>query len=366
MTDVTNASRWLFMNIHTLEWDEALIQSVCAPHHLPVSTLPTIRPSSHVYATCHKACGIRVLDRVPIGSILGDQHAALFGQTAFSAGEAKNTYGTGLFLMMNTGTKLIPSNYGLLTTVAFQQEGQPVHYALEGSVSHSGSTLQWLRDQLQIIRSAPETERLATKHNDGLYFVPSFSGLFAPYWDASARACIVGLTASHNKGHLCRAALEATCYQTKDVFDAIESDSNVKLKNLKVDGGGTANKVLMQFQADMLGVTVVKPKILETTSIGAAFAAGLATGVWRSADEIKELWGVDEKFDPKIEVAERERLYAGWKKAISKSQGWINATGPTGGLERLRMVCDRSSVRLIAIGWLGLLAGFLVGRKTSK
>jgi glycerol kinase len=262
------------------------------------------------------------MDRTPIASILGDQQAALFGQTAFEPGEAKNTYGTGLFLMMNTGTKIVSSKHGLLTTVAYQigVDGE-VHYALEGSVSHSGSTIQWLRDQLNLIESALQLESFAstTTHNDGLYFVPAFAGLFAPHWRSDARACIVGMTATHHKGHICRAALEAAAYQSREVFEAIYADSNVKLKALKVDAGGTANKLLMQFQSDIIHVDIVKPAVMETTAIGAAFAAGLAAGVWKDLAELKELWAVAEIYTPAMDNESRQKNWKGWKKAISRS-----------------------------------------------
>jgi glycerol kinase len=321
-TDVSNASRWLFLDIHKVQWDADLIDMICAPHKLPLSALPQVQPSSHVYATLSANCGIAGLDLVPLAGVLGDQQAALFGQCAFEPGEAKNTYGTGLFLMMNTGTEIIPSAHGLLTTIAYQIDDTVV-YALEGSVSHSGSTLQWLRDQLQIIEQFPDTERLATAHNDGLYLVPAFSGLFAPHWRADARACIMGMTATHHRGHICRAALEATAYQCKEVFDAIYADSKVQLKALRVDGGGTANELLMQFQADMIGVDVIKPVVQETTAMGATFAAGLAVGVWKNLEEIRELWAVAKVWKPRMTDEEREKNWHGWEKAVSKSMGWV-------------------------------------------
>jgi glycerol kinase len=292
-----------------------------------MSALPEIHPSSEVYATCTKGCGVNALHEVPIASILGDQQAALFGQCAFFRGEAKNTYGTGLFLMMSTGTERVVSTHGLLTTVGYQLgPDEPIHYALEGSVSHSGSTIQWLRDQVNIISDAAESETLActVDHNDGVYFVPAFAGLFAPHWRSDARACIVGMTASCHKGHICRAALEATAYQTKEVFDAIYADSNVPLKALKVDGGGTHNNLLMQFQADILDIDVIKPVVLETTSMGAAFAAGLAVGVWKDFDEVRMLWAVARTFKPAMEEEKREMYWHGWQKAVKKSIGWID------------------------------------------
>ena len=323
-TDVTNASRWLFMNLESVAWDQSLMDDLCAPHHLPVSCLPEILPSCHIFGRCTSDNGVPYLTNVPIAGVLGDQQAALFGQTAFSPGEAKNTYGTGLFLMMNTGTTATRSE-GLLTTVAYQLgKDEPVHYALEGSVSHSGSTIQWLRDQLQIIPSAPESEALATLNNDGLYFVPAFAGLFAPHWRSDARACLVGLTTSHHKGHICRAALEATAYQTREVFDAIRSDAVVELQSLNVDGGGTGNNLLMQFQADILQVPVVKPVIQETKSLGAAFCAGLAVGVWKDLDEIKKLWAVSRTYHPQMSLEERNHNWNGWNKAVSKSLGWVD------------------------------------------
>lgn len=322
MTDVSNASRWLFLDIHKVQWDADLVDTICHPHKVPLSALPRLQPSSRVYATLSASCGINGFDLVPLAGVLGDQQAALFGQCAFEPGEAKNTYGTGLFLMMNTGTEIVPSSHGLLTTIAYQIDDTVV-YALEGSVSHSGSTLQWLRDQLQIVQEFAETEQLATLHNDGLYLVPAFAGLFAPHWRSDARACIVGMTATHHRGHVCRAALEATAYQAKEVFDAIYADSKVQLKALKVDGGGTASQLLMQFQADMIGVPVVKPVVQETTAMGATFAAGLAVGIWKDLNEIRGLWQVAETWTPKMSDEEREKNWHGWQKAVSKSMGWI-------------------------------------------
>ena len=338
-TDVSNASRWLFCDIAKVEWDKELVDTICSPHSLPMSALPAIQKSSEVYAACAKdACRtlknspVEYVMGVPVAAILGDQQAALFGQGAYEPGEAKNTYGTGMFLMMNTGTKRVPSEHGLLTTIAYQISGKTpeeskVHYALEGSVSHSGSTIQWLRDQLGLISNAAESETFArtTDHNDGMYLVPAFAGLFAPHWRSDARACMVGMTATHRKGHVCRAALEAAAYQAREVFDAIYADSKVLLKSLKVDGGGTHNKLLMQFQSDIINVPVVKPVVMETTSMGAAFAAGLAVGVWDSLDEIRKLWNVAETFKPTMTESEREKNWKGWNKAVSKSMNWIDA-----------------------------------------
>mmetsp|Transcript_14487 Transcript_14487/g.27261 ORF Transcript_14487/g.27261 Transcript_14487/m.27261 type:complete len:599 (+) Transcript_14487:217-2013(+) len=334
VTDVTNASRWLFMDLDTLDWNQELIDIVCEGSDVipPLSSLPKIESSSSVLHFCAKGFGIEVLEGTPIAGILGDQQAALFGQGAFEPGEAKNTYGTGLFLMMNTGTVRTPSTHGLLTTVGYRIGNEKAVYALEGSVSHSGSTIQWLRDQLQIIQNASESEAYArnVKSNDGLYFVPAFAGLFAPYWRSDARACIVGMTASHNKNHLCRAALESTAYQTKDVFDAIDKDSHVSLKELRVDGGGTANSLLMQFQADIINVPVVKPVVKETTALGAAFAAGLAVGVWKDLNEIKAFWAEEERFVPSMDEETRMKNLHGWKKAIHKSMGWADDVASAG------------------------------------
>jgi glycerol kinase len=332
-----------------------------------MSALPEIRQSSEVYANCTS-----ILEGVPAAAILGDQQAALFGQCAFEPGEAKNTYGTGMFLMMNTGSAIVPSSHGLLTTIAYKINDK-VYYALEGSVSHSGSTIQWLRDQLQIIKSAEESEIYASEHNDGLYMVPAFAGLFAPHWRSDARACIVGMTASHHKGHICRAALEAAAYQTKEVFDAIYKDSKVLLKNLKVDGGGTNNRLLMQFQSDIINVPVVKPKIMETTSMGAAFSAGLAVGVWKDLQQIRELWSVADTFTPKMEENEREKNWAGWQKAISKSLDWVEdedddefEDAMEGPLELSKpatsAALSTSPISLLAMAVIGACVGFLVGR----
>jgi glycerol kinase len=360
VTDVTNASRWLFMNIQSCQWDAQLVQAICDPHEINIETaLPKICPSCDVnaYGTI-TGCAQDDHD-VPISSknekmtlparnfygisitaVMGDQQAALFGQTAFDAGQAKNTYGTGMFLMMNTGTDVIHSQHGLLTTVAYQigtrtnntiatKQIEPVYYALEGSVSHSGSTIQWLRDQVGIIQNAAESETIAktTSHNDGMYMVPAFAGLFAPHWRSDARACMVGLTSSHHKGHICRAALEAAAYQAREVFDAIVQDSGVTLSTLNVDGGGTNNELLMQFQADIIPVPVVKPMVMETTAMGAAFAAGLAVGIWNDLHEIKQLWAVDKTFEPQMTIDHREKLWMGWQKAVRRSYGWVTVEG---------------------------------------
>lgn len=334
VTDVSNASRWLFLDIHKVQWHPKLIRKICNMD-IPLTALPKVMPSSHVYASASSA--VSVLEGVPLAAVLGDQQAALFGQCAHHCGEAKNTYGTGMFLMMNTGTKAVPSKAGLLTTLAYQvgQDGA-VHYALEGSVSHCGSTLQWLRDQLGVVTEAKEADELAqqTESNDGLYFVPAFSGLFAPFWRSDARGCIVGMTATHSKKHICRAALEASAYQAREVFDAIYSDSNVVLKSLRVDGGVTQSELLMQFQADMLEVPVEKPVIMETTALGAAFAAGLATGVWKDLDEIRAFWNISQTFEPTMKQADRDKFWKGWKKAVERSLGWVDPEALAGTLRR--------------------------------
>jgi len=371
LTDVTNASRWLFLNLHTMSWDQELVDAVCFPHKLPLSVLPEIRSSSEVYANCNPLCGAPSLKDVPIAAILGDQQAALFGQCAHTPGEAKCTYGTGLFLMMNTGTKLVPSVHGLLTTVGYQlgPTGEII-YALEGSVSHSGSTIQWLRDQLGIIQSAKESEEVAalTTSNDGLYLVPAFAGLFAPHWRSDARACIVGMTATHTKAHICRGALEAAAYQAREVFDAIHADSQVVLKELRVDGGATANKLLMQFQSDIIGVPVVTPVIPETTSMGAAFAAGLAVGVWENTDEIRKLWAASQEYVPNMSQEERDENWKGWKKAVTKSLGWVDLGDeeageiipPQSGPKYLQSTMALGMAIVVSAG-----IGFVVGRKKS-
>lgn len=341
-TDVSNASRWLFLNIHTMAWDESLVKDICGGSvcwknkgvygTIPVDTaLPKIVPSSDcTIGTIHGIPCSNLEDKlalknVVIGSILGDQQAALFGQTCFRPGEAKCTYGTGLFLMMNTGNVPIPSTKGLLTTIAYQLANRKPVYALEGSVAFSGSTIGWLRDRLELISSASETESLALSvpSNENMYLVPAFSGLFAPHWRPDARGCMVGLTASHTKAHIVRAALESSAYQAREVFDAMVLDSNVQLKEMRVDGGATANEFLMQFQSDILDVPVVRPEYVETTGLGAAFAAGLAVGVWKDFDEVGKMWKADTLWNPKMIAAERKRCWKGWNKAIGKSLNWL-------------------------------------------
>jgi glycerol kinase len=317
VTDVTNASRTLLMNLYTLDWDDALLKLL----NIPRAMLPQIRPSSDPtpYGIAKLSGG-----EVPLTGILGDQQAALYGQTCFSPGEAKNTYGTGNFMLVNTGTQAIQSKYGLLTTLGYKIGNQPAVYALEGSIAVTGSLVQWLRDNLSIIRSAAEIEELAksVEDNGGIYFVPAFSGLFAPYWRMDARGAIVGMTRFINKGHIARAALEATAYQTREVLDAMRKDSGVRLKTLKVDGGMTRNTLLMQFQADILGVPVVRPRVSETTALGAAYAAGCAVGYWSGEDDLRKGWGEDARWTPQMAVNERASLYRGWKKAVRKSLSW--------------------------------------------
>ncbi|MDO4685513.1 MAG: glycerol kinase GlpK [Corynebacterium sp.] len=316
-TDVTNASRTLLMDITTLQWDE----SICAEMGIPMSMLPEIRPSVGDF---HQVRQRGSLSGVPIRGVLGDQQAAMFGQACFRPGDAKNTYGTGLFLLLNTGTTPKWSDHGLITTVCYQIEGQKPVYALEGSVSMGGSLVQWLRDNLQIIPNSPAIENMARSvpDNGGVYIVPAFSGLFAPRWRPDARGVIVGLTRFANRKHLARAVLEATAYQTREVADAMVADSGVPITDLKVDGGMVMNELLMQFQADILGTNVVRPKIIETTALGTAFAAGLASGYWDSLEQLKSQGGVDRVWKPQMEQAEVERLYAEWNKAVERTYNW--------------------------------------------
>ncbi|MFB2583779.1 glycerol kinase GlpK [Herbiconiux liukaitaii] len=320
VTDVTNASRTLFMDLETLEWRDDILEVF----GVPKSMLPEIRSSSEVYGTVHTSSLLR---EVPVAGILGDQQAATFGQAAFDAGEAKNTYGTGNFLIFNTGTEIVKSKNGLLTTLGYKLGDDAPHYALEGSIAVTGSLVQWLRDNLGLIASAPEIEALAktVDDNGGAYFVPAFSGLFAPYWRADARGALVGLTRYVNKGHIARAALEATAFQTKEVLEAVNADSGVPLTELKVDGGMIANTLLMQFQADILDVPVIRPVVAETTALGAAYAAGLAVGYWADLDELRANWQEDSRWEPSMEHAERDRLYRNWKKAVTKTLDWVDA-----------------------------------------
>jgi len=318
-TDVTNASRTLFMDLETLQWRDDILETF----GVPKSMLPEIRSSSEVYGQVESS---NLLREVPVAGILGDQQAATFGQAAFDAGESKNTYGTGNFLIFNTDTEIVHSKNGLLTTLGYKLGDQPAHYALEGSIAVTGSLIQWLRDNLGLIGSAPEVEELAktVDDNGGAYFVPAFSGLFAPYWRPDARGALVGLTRYVNKGHIARAALEATAFQTREVLDAVNADSGVELTELKVDGGMIANNTLMQFQADILGVPVVRPVVAETTALGAAYAAGLAVGFWANLDELRANWQEDSRWEPSMETEERERQLRLWKKAVTKTLDWVD------------------------------------------
>ena len=319
-TDVTNASRTLLMNLETLQWDEQLLEQF----EIPRTLLPEIKSSSEIYGATdpHGPLG----SAVPIAGILGDQHAAMVGQACFARGESKTTYGTGNFALLNTGTEIVRSKNGLLTTVCYKFGDQPAMYALEGSVAVTGSAIQWLRDQLGIINHAAETEALASSVTDtaGIYFVPAFSGLFAPYWRSDARGVIVGLTRAATKAHLARAALEAICYQTRDVMDAMVADSGVPMKEMRVDGGITANSLCMQMQADVMGIDITRPLIGETTALGAAYAAGLAVGFWSSTDEVRKQWQQSRRWSATSTEQQRTVGYAGWKKAVERTLNWID------------------------------------------
>jgi glycerol kinase len=316
ITDVTNASRTMLMSLATLEWDSEILKAM----DIPIAILPAIRSSSEIYGT---ATGY--LSGIPISGDLGDQQAALFGQTCFNVGEAKNTYGTGCFMLLNTGTKPTSSTSGLLTTLAYQIGDQPAVYALEGSIAITGALVQWLRDNLGLIQNSAEVETLARTvvDNGGIYFVPAFSGLFAPYWRSEARGVIVGLTRYINKGHIARAVLEAAAYQTREVLDAMEKDAGVSLTELKVDGGMVYNELLMQFQSDILGVPVIRPIIAETTSLGVAYAAGLAVAFWKEIEDLRANWGIDKEWTPTIDDQSRDRLYKTWLKAVKRSFDWL-------------------------------------------
>ena len=317
VTDPTNASRTLLMNLATLDWDEELL----AVMDIPRAMLPEIRSSSEVYG---RAQGI--LADVPVAGNLGDQQAALFGQGCFRVGDSKSTCGTGCFMLLNTGHDAVPSRHGLLTTVAYRLGGEQPVYALEGSVAVAGALVQWLRDNLGLIQNAGDVEALAAtvQDNGGIYMVPAFSGLFAPYWRSDARGVIVGLTRYVNKGHFARAALEATAYQTGEIFDAMREDTGLALNSLKVDGGMVANATLMQFHADILGVPVIRPTVSETSALGAAYVAGLAVGFWSGIGELSELWSKDREWQPGMDDAKRERLFNGWKKAVTRTFDWTD------------------------------------------
>jgi glycerol kinase len=316
VTDVTNASRTMMMNLETLDWDDEILGILGVPRAM----LPEVRASSEVYGEAKGE-----LAGVPVAGDLGDQQAALFGQTCFAVGEAKNTYGTGNFLLLNTGNEAVQSKSGLLTTLAYKIGDQPAVYCLEGAIAITGALVQWLRDNLGLIKESPEVEELAktVEDNGGIYFVPAFSGLFAPYWRGEARGVIAGLTRYVTKGHIARAALEATAWQSKEVVDAMNADSGVDLTSLKVDGGMVYNELLMQFQADVLDVPVIRPTVAETTSLGAAYAAGLATGFWSEVEDLRANWGKDKEWQPKMDAEEREKEYRFWKKAVTRTFDWV-------------------------------------------
>jgi glycerol kinase len=320
VTDVTNASRTMLMNLETLDWDDEIVNIM----GIPKSMLPAIKPSAAVYG--HTKADGPFGGVIPVAGDLGDQQAATVGQACFSPGDAKNTYGTGCFLILNTGTQIVPSKNGLLTTLCYKFGDEPAVYALEGSIAITGALVQWLRDNLNFFDFSPHIEDYAktVEDNGGVYFVPAFSGLFAPYWRSDARGAIVGLTRYVNKGHIARAALEATAYQTREVLDAMNQDSGVELAALKVDGGMVYNDLLMQFQADVLNVPVVRPKVAETTALGAAYAAGLAVGFWKNSDEMRENWGVDKTWEPTEGSNASTYLYAQWKKAVTRTFNWVD------------------------------------------
>ena len=318
VTDYSNASRTMIFNINTLEWDKKLMEYL----NVPAAMLPEVKPSSCIYGeTVPSVLGASI----PVAGAAGDQQAALFGQNCFEPGMAKNTYGTGCFMLMNTGTNIKKSKNGLVTTIAWGLDGK-VEYALEGSIFVAGSAIQWLRDGVRLVDSAPDSEWVAKKVKDtaGVYVVPAFVGLGAPYWDQNARGTIIGITRGTTKAHIVRATLDSLAYQTRDVLDAMEADSGEKLQALKVDGGACANNLMMQFQADLLGVPVDRPQIIETTALGACYLAGLAVGVWSSKDEVKDAWKLDTRFEPSMDKEESDRLYKGWRKAVKHSMHWLD------------------------------------------
>ena len=321
VTDVTNASRTMLMNLETLDWDDEILKVMGIPRQM----LPEVRPSGDpkIYGYTPKDGPFGT--RIPVCGDLGDQQGALVGQTCFSPGEAKNTYGTGCFMLLNTGTKPVPSKSGLLTTLGYKMGDAPAVYCLEGSIAITGALVQWLRDNLHFYDFSKHVEDYAKQVEDsgGIYFVPAFSGLFAPYWMSDARGVIVGLTRFVNKYHICRAALEASAYQTREVLDAMEKDSGVKLAALKVDGGMVFNETLMQFQSDILGVPVIRPTVAETTALGSAYAAGLSVGFWNNLEDLRKNWGVDKTWEPKMDAATRAKLYKGWLKAVERSMHWL-------------------------------------------
>ena len=317
VTDVTNASRTMMMDLQTLDWDQEILGILGVPRAM----LPEIKASSEVYGEAKNGLG-----GIPVAGDLGDQQAALFGQTCFSVGEAKNTYGTGNFLLLNTGNEVVPSKSGLITGLGYKIGDQPAVYMLEGSIAITGALVQWLRDNIGLISQSPEIEDLAktVDNNGGVYFVPAFSGLFAPYWRSEARGVIAGLTRFVNKGHIARAALEATAWQSLEVVEAMNADSGVELTSLKVDGGMVHNELLMQFQADVLGVPVIRPTVAETTSLGAAYAAGLATGFWSEVEDLRANWGKDKEWTPEMDPQERDKEYGYWKKAVKRTFDWLD------------------------------------------
>jgi glycerol kinase len=321
VTDVSNASRTMLMNLETLDWDQEVLDIMGIPRQM----LPEVRPSGDpkIYGYTPKDGPFGAA--IPVCGDLGDQQGALVGQTCFSSGEAKNTYGTGCFMLLNTGTKPVPSKSGLLTTLGYKFGDAPAVYCLEGSIAITGALVQWLRDNLNFFEKSSEVEALANtvEDNGGIYFVPAFSGLFAPYWRTDARGVIVGMTRYVNKGHFARAALEATAFQTREVLDAMNKDSGVELAALKVDGGMVFNETLMQFQSDILGVPVIRPTVAETTALGSAYASGLAVGFWNNTDELRENWGVDKTWEPKMDAGTRAKLYKGWLKAVTRTFDWV-------------------------------------------
>jgi glycerol kinase len=319
ITDVSNASRTMLMDLESLSWDEDIASTM----GVPTSMLPEIRASSEAYGEVKTGA----FKGVQLAGDLGDQQAATFGQTCFSKGEAKNTYGTGNFLLLNTGNEAVQSKSGLITTVGYKIGDNDPVYCLEGSIAITGALVQWLRDNLKMIKAAPEVEELASSVDDngGLYIVPAFSGLFAPYWKSNARGVFAGLTRYVNAGHIARATLEATAYQSREVVEAMDADSGVKLESLKVDGGMVANDLLMQFQADLLGVPVIRPVVAETTALGAAYAAGLATGFWNSEDDLRQNWQEDKRWEPTMDDSQRDEYYKYWKKAVTRTFDWFDS-----------------------------------------
>lgn len=319
ITDVTNASRTMLMNLERLNWDQDMMDVMGIPEQM----LPDIRPSSEVYGSSAENGFFN--EKILVAGILGDQQAALFGQTCFNPGDAKNTYGTGCFLLLNSGEQLVHSKSGLLTTVGYKIGDSPAVYALEGSIAIAGSLVQWVRDNMGLITSSPDIETLAktVSDNGGIYFVPAFSGLFAPHWRSDARGLIIGLTHYINKGHIARAVLEASAFQTKEIFNAMEKDSGIRLSSLKVDGGMVVNELLMQFQSDILGIPVIRPKIAETTVLGAAYAAGLAVGFWDTLEDLSANWAMEKEWRPEMPEDEQDRLYRRWLKAVQRSYDWV-------------------------------------------